>query len=823
MQNQLILLLCLLGICRTSFSQIVNEAPKRLKAKRIETAPKIDGILNENIWENVDIATNFIQQSPVPGNPAEHDAEIKIVYDNTAVYLGARIHAPSKDSIARALTERDSGGNTDFLAFIIDPYQDGNNAFEFSITAAGVQYDARASNNGGDNNWDAVWHSAVTVDDTGWTVEYKIPFSALRFPDKPIQEWNVNFLVSRFFSGERIWWNELKPEIQGWLNQAGIVEGIENVKPPVRLFFSPFVSFNVDHFPYNTDGVKNTKPSFNAGMDIKYGINEAFTLDMTLVPDFGQVQSDNQILNLSPFEVQFAERRQFFTEGTELFSKGNLFYSRRIGGTPSGFYDVYGDVQEGETILKNPSEVQLFNSTKISGRTNGGLGIGVLNSVTGEMTAEIEDVNGEVRTIKTEPLTNYNVFVLDQNLKNNSYVSFINTNVWREGEAYEANVTGSEFNIRNKKNSYMVSGLAALSQKYFTNLSNPELGYQTSLAIRKTSGQFQFSFENQIRNHTYDHNDLGFLRINNSIDFEGFLRYNIYKPKNERFLGSYNGLRIENSYRYHNPTTFQNLAFILFSENSYRNFWRSEFWTVLEPILTYDFFEPRREGRFYEFPTNYNFGGNFNTDNRKKWIANVSANYRHWPKTPQKRANIRGGLSYQFTEKFRMEGGVGAFNFFNDIGYAGVDGNDDIIFGQRDQFTVENVVRVLYTFNNRMGLNLRARHYWSKAIYEDYFLLDEDGRLANTSYTGIDEEGNSMHNVNFNVFNIDLIYQWQFAPGSLLSFGWKNAIFSSDRNIEDGYFRNIGRTFQNDQNNLFTFRVIYFLDFLSLKKKKGLD
>ena len=142
-----------------------------------------------------------------------------------------------------------------------------------------------------------------------------------------------------------------------------------NIKPPLRLQFSPYFSTYVNHYPYNKPGIENTTTSFNGGMDVKYGINQAFTLDVTLIPDFGQVQSDNHVLNLTPFEVKYNENRPFFTEGTELFNKGNLFYSRRIGGQPMHLYDVYNNISSDETVVRNPTESKLINASKISGRT----------------------------------------------------------------------------------------------------------------------------------------------------------------------------------------------------------------------------------------------------------------------------------------------------------------------------------------------------------------------------------------------------------------------------------------------------------------------
>ena len=331
-------------------------------------------------------------------------------------------------------------------------YQDGLNGLEFGVTASGVQFDVKYSDNGNDWDWDAVWLSEVSIVEDGWIVEMKIPYSAMRFADAEEQVWHVNFGRTIRRIREQSWWNEMDPAIGTWFGQYGLTKGIKDIKPPTRLFFFPYVSYYFEHFPQNEDGVSDWSQSFNAGMDVKYGINDAFTLDLTLVPDFGQVISDNQVLNLSPFEIQFDENRQFFTEGTELFGKADIFYSRRIGGTPLMFYDVEDYLNEGDSIIENPSTSQLINAAKISGRNQNGLGIGVFNAVTAETRATvINEESNEQRDILTDPLTNYNVLVFDQNLWTNASVSLINTNVMRRGSFYDANVTGTQFRLPDKK------------------------------------------------------------------------------------------------------------------------------------------------------------------------------------------------------------------------------------------------------------------------------------------------------------------------------------------------------------------------------------
>ncbi len=469
-----------------SFGQQTHEK-KKLPAKRTATSPKIDGLLDDPEWKDAPIATDFIENNPNPGKVESHDrrTEVKLLYDDNAIYVACRMYA-NPDSIAHEMVTRDQIGNADFFGIFFDTFLDRMNGNGFFVTAAGTQFDAKYSQTGDeDASWNAVWESQVKIDDKGWTVEMKIPYSALRFSSKDIQNWGINMLRKRALENSQTFWSFVDPKVNGFINQAGTWEGLEKIEAPLRLSFSPYISAYANHFPSKVPGVKDFTTSINGGMDVKYGINNSFTLDMTLIPDFGQVQSDNRILNLTPFEVKFNENRSFFTEGTELFNKGDLFYSRRIGASPSYFKDVSSQLQPGETIITSPQESKVLNATKISGRTSKGLGIGIFNAITNKMFAEVEDAQGNRREIENQPLTNYNIVVLDQSLKNNSSVSIINTNVLRQGSSDDANVSAFLFNLNDKKNRYYIKGAGKMS---YLSSNGPE-GNQTRLFLRSRNRQ----------------------------------------------------------------------------------------------------------------------------------------------------------------------------------------------------------------------------------------------------------------------------------------------------------------------------------------------
>ncbi|HQU60201.1 MAG TPA: DUF5916 domain-containing protein, partial [Saprospiraceae bacterium] len=487
---------------------------KQLTAQRARVAPVLDGKLDEEAWKDAPFAAEFIQLQPQPGAPSSQHSEVRVLYDNTALYIGAHLYDSRPDSILKELSERDNLGNTDWFGVFIDAFRDGINGFGFIVTPNGVQFDAKYSTFGEDEAWDGIWESRASLSDDGWVAEIKLPYAAIRFPDVAEQTWHINF--GRFIgrSQEKSFWNTIDPKKDGFLNQSGYLEGISNIKPPIRLQATPFiVLYGQHHHEKGGDPINSFGRSINGGMDVKLGLSDAFTLDMTLIPDFGEAQSDNQVLNLSPFEVRFDENRSFFTEGTELFNKGGLFYSRRVGGTPLYYNDIQDQYSE-EEIVDNPVQSQLYNATKISGRTAKGLGIGFFNATSGRTYATIRNAEMEEKQVLSDPLTNYNVLVLDQNLPHNSYATLINTTVLREGDAYDANVTGADFLLRNKPNSYAVGGRIVASQQYYRD--SLVLGHTVQLHLRKTSGHLQAGLNYLEESATYDPNDLGFLYNNNS-------------------------------------------------------------------------------------------------------------------------------------------------------------------------------------------------------------------------------------------------------------------------------------------------------------------
>lgn len=786
---------------------------------RIFKAPHIDGKLDDEAWQNAMAVSDFVQGRPIENSKPTFVTEIKVTYDNTAFYVAAFMHDPAPDSILHELGNRDDQDlNADLFQVKIDPYNVRQDAFIFGVWASGVQIDSKWT----DNTFNAVWQSAVAMNAEGWVAEFKIPYSAIRFPKKEIQKWGIQFTRNIRRNREFDQWSYTPSGAGNPLNYWGNLVGISNIKTPVRLSMTPYLSGYAERTPYlDHDGTIDQLNSFsyNVGADIKYGIDDRFTLDLTLLPDFGQVQSDSKIKNLGFREVTYDENRSFFREGTELFSKNSLFYSRRIGKTPSGYYDLYDQLNEKDSVITNPSQVKLINAAKVSGRTNNGLGIGIFNAVTADMYAIVQDSLGERRKILTEPLTNYNIVVLDQQLKNNSNIYFINTSVIRDKTFKDANVSGAGFTFYNRKSTYAIDGNGNLSQKLSKVEGTQEsytdqLGYNYFIGARKCSGRTQFGLSRFVSSSGISTSDLGYQSIPNVVSSRAYVEYYQFKP-NRIIREGNQSMSVNYSTHY---ITKQNTNL----EINYSGFasllsYNAVFGGLgITPMVVRDYNEPRVEGRFANTLRYYYGYIGFSTDYRKKLALDFTQNMSNFiDHFKMEGYNTDVSLRYRATDKLNLRY---SFSFYYDpfnFGFAAIDDSGAVIYGGRKLHTYINRLELKYIFKKDMTLSLIGRHYWNTGEYRKYFLIEEDGSFTeNSSFTG-------NKSFNYNAFNIDFVYSWIFAPGSTFSLVYKNAIENEQVFAHTKFGDNFSNTLNAPQTNSLSLKVLYYLDYLYFKKKGG--
>ncbi|MBL4744962.1 MAG: carbohydrate binding family 9 domain-containing protein [Flavobacteriaceae bacterium] len=783
-------------------AQIIKK--KSVHATRIQQAPVIDGKLDESFWLGADQAKDFVMFKPGDGDPeTDKKTVVNIAYDDEAIYFAAIMYDANPGSIPTQETNRDNLGNADFFKISINPNNDGQNDTSFLVTSAGSQGDAKISSKGADWSWNAVWESAVQLNDDSWTVEMKIPYAALRFSNTNTHTWGINIHRKIQSTNQEFTWNYIDKSASLVTQFSGEITGISNIKPPIRLSFSPYASITNTSF----DGTSDT--NYSVGMDLKYGINESFTLDATLIPDFGQTGYDDVVLNLGPFEQRYSEQRSFFTEGTELFGKGKLFYSRRIGNKPTGYYDAADLLGENETI-DNPAKVDMLNAIKISGRTKGNLGIGIFNAITEKTYAQITNLTTkEVRKIITEPFTNYNVLVIDQQFNKTSSVSLVNTNVTREGHFRDANVTAVLFNILNKKNTHFIDGSFKMSN--IRENGTTSTGLFADLNIGKSSGNHQYKIGGKKVNSNYEINDLGYNRKNNYNTFYGRYSYRIFKPK-----GMFDNYRINlwGDVNYiDNPNTYTDTSIGVgfWGNTTNRNNVGINFFMKAGPIK--DFYEPRT-GDFTRYIVQETVGRLsiwYSSDYRKQFAFDINTGGLLRPDINEKGYWFGLKPRYRFNDKLQVKYSLKFKKTIHSEAYASSLSNGDIIFGIRDSKSVINSLAASYNFSVKSGLNLTFRQYWSPVTFQDdFYKLNDKGHLDSHSYS-------ENLDINYNIWNFDLSYSWEFAPGSQLTAIYRNSLFKSDNLSDLKFGDNLKNLFDEPMKNIVSLKCIYYLDYNNLK------
>lgn len=426
------------------------------------------------------------------------------------------------------------------------------------------------------------------------------------------------------------------------------------------------------------------------------------------------------------------------------------------------------------------------------------------------MFAEVEDQQGNKREVETQPFTNYNIIVLDQSLKNNSSISLINTNVLRAGSAYDANVTAALFNFSTKNNKYFMEGDGKMSYVTAETIKKDRNGYSYKLDLGKKSGSLTWQYGQEFSDTRFDPSDMGFYTNNNFFDQSAEIAYNVYKPG--KWYNAINAnLNVEYSRRF-KTANYQSFGIYPELGIQFKNFWSVEIngnWQA----ESNDFYESRN-GQVYKAPESYRMAIYVNPNRAKAY--NFGGNFVRIKK------DMFDGIGYNFyffqnlrlSDKLALGLDLNYAPSYNYTNWVGFNGNQSV-FSRYDRNTVENSFDAKYSFNNKMGINVGVRHYWSDRRNKDFYALNQVGGL--NPYTGP-----ALQNVdrNYNVFNIDLVYTWNFKPGSELSVTYKNASETKEKFYTKRYNRNLDNVLSGPQNNSLSIKLLYYIDYLDLLKKK---
>ena len=435
----------------------------------------IDGRLDDALWRVAGVATDFRQQRPAPGDVAAQRTEARVWLDGSALYVGMRLHDAALDSIAAPLARRDADVYSDWALVLIDSYNDQRTAFQFAVNPRGVQRDAQVTNDQEwqqDYGWNAVWQVETARDSLGWTAEFRIPLSQLRFSGAADEqsEWGIQFGRHLARRNERSYWSPILPDRTGFVSQFGRLTDVAQGAAPRRFELVPYTLAQMTTRSVDAADplARAREPRATLGADLKWGLTPDFALTATLNPDFGQVESDPSEVNLTALETFFREQRPFFLEGAELFSfpmssgswifgPQELFYSRRIGRAPQVANPIGAD------YANRPAATDLLGAVKMTGKTSSGWSLGALGALTDEMRADVSFHDGSRDQVVVEPLTRYAMGRLQKDFAGGeSVIGAVATSVLRDDAApllrRSALVSGVDFRHRFAGRRYQIAG-----------------------------------------------------------------------------------------------------------------------------------------------------------------------------------------------------------------------------------------------------------------------------------------------------------------------------------------------------------------------------
>ncbi|MGB5980650.1 MAG: DUF5916 domain-containing protein [Nonlabens sp.] len=774
-------------------------------ATRVADAPKIDGKPFEAFWDNIPAGGDFVMIEPVNGKSERdtHKTKFKIAYDDNALYVAGYLYDNEPERILRQFSQRDQiNVQADIFGLFINTYNNQINQTRFFATSGNALGDAIVEGNSEDFSFNVVFLSEATIDENGWYVEMKIPYRTLRFPEKNVQDWSFQIFRRIKHLNEDYSYNIIDITQGNQTQYDALLEGISNIDPPLRLNLYPYSTGIYNSF----DGTSES--SFNAGMDLKYGISDAFTLDATLIPDFGQVAFDQVELNLGPFEQLFGENRQFFIEGTDLFDKGDLFFSRRIGQTPTGAGDI--ETLDNEDIVDNPTTAQLLNAIKVTGRTDGGLGIGVLNALTEKTKATIRNNdNSAIRRVVTEPLTNYNMLVLDQQYGNNSSIALSNANTLRDGFFTDANVTALSLDHNNARATDNYRAQFQMSNRFTPD--GTDTGYAGEADWRSTAEKWRPRIGVFATGKNYNPNDLGRQFRTNIMTLATDMNY--LQQTQQGIFNRYDvSLRVRHRRSiapgFHTGTEVNLNPFFVTVE---RFAFGADFNYFTE---SKDQFESRLENRVVRYNAGYFTGGFISSDYRKRFAIDFRAGRFKRFNDPEESYDFRFAPRYRFSDQFLLVYSLNWDKSNRRLSYVTlIDDGATTILSKRDTHSVENRLSGTYNFNNRQALSLSFRNFWSRASFSRSFeeLLD-NGNTIPSDYVINEDDTDANPDANFNVWNLDLSYRWRFAPGSEATLLYRNSINNFDNQGLIGFEDSLEELFFQPVRHNISLRITYFFD-----------
>jgi hypothetical protein len=870
MKRTLIILISLLLVFQGMTGQ--NPVKKQFKALRLTVAPTIDGILNDEAWKEGTWDDEFTQNRPYDGRPASQRTEFKILFDENNLYVAIKAFDTSPDSIVNRLTRRDQADG-DLVGIIIDSFHDLRTGFLFGVSSSGVKYDQMFTDDGQnqDASWDPNWWVRTSVNKEGWVAEMKIPFSQLRFEKNSGDVWGMDIARIIYRNNEQDFWQPIPSGAPGFIHIMGEITGLEQIKPRKIFDVTPYAVAKEDFFKSvagNPFLEKGKKFSVNGGVDAKIGVTNNMTMDLTINPDFGQVEADPSEVNLTAYETFFSEKRPFFIEGNNItnFNIGigngtvgndNLFYSRRIGRVPQ----VFPDLPDGSSY-DIPKVTPIIGAAKLTGKTKDGLSLGFIEGVTDEVKAKI-DLEGQRSYQTVEPLTNYlvgrvqkdfnqgktligGIFTgtnrfLDDRLADyihkSAYSGGFDFTQYFKGKNWLFNINAAFSQVNGSKNA--LARTQTSSARYY---QRPDNNYEkldssrTSLAgsggrieVEKLNGHLFLLGAVTWKSPGFEINDLGYLRQADQIVSVIAAGYNQWEPKwiyknyningDVYMMNNFGGNTISRGIEWNGSISFN-------------NYWSA--WTggsLNGSAISTDML---RGGPMMKIPGSINSRIGFSTDYRKKLNFSFYVNgskgwddYYHNLYTEvdisYKPANY---ISFTLIPSYNKS--YSELQYVTTLTY---NNSDRYIFAGIDQKTISASLRINFNLSPDLTLQYWGQPFVASGRYHDYkYILNPlaekyndrfhnytTGQLTNyPDNIGIDEntDGTDDYTIDYSDFNFkaflsNLVIRWEYSPGSSVYLVWTQS--------RNGFTPAGSMDYFNDLGDLFNRRLVKSNDDYDLK------
>ena len=746
-------------------------AARNVHAMRAMEPVRVDGILDDSVWTLATPVSAFVQREPKEGAPASERTEVRVVFDNGAIYIGAEMSDAAPDSIVTQLARRDNWVSADRFYVYLDPYRDKQTGFYFALNASGVQYDGTLMNDDWDDNtWDGVWQGAVHRTATGWTAEMRIPYSQLRFKPGADQLWGINFERDIARRNERDYLTFTPSNASGFVSRFPELQGMAQLDPPRRLELLPYATARAEYISHDPGDPYNDGSVYGAGVggDFRVGLGSNITINGTINPDFGQVEVDPAVVNLTDVEVFFPERRPFFVEGANTFAFGqggsnnywgfnwashDFLYTRRIGRTPSGA------TPDDASYVDSPAGTQILGALKLSGKL-GGWNVGALSSLTRRMFADYT-VAGLPGSVETEPTTSWNAIRVQKEIGGGrqgiGVISTITQRFFNESGlpaqmnrgAYTLGVDGWSFLDREKvwvltgwAGGSLVTGTTARmtdlqqsSTHYFQRPDQDYLhvdsnatslsGFAGRLLVNKQKGAVQFNASLGALNPGFELNDLGFAQRTDHINSHVLTGYRWTKPTRLYRRINYN-IALFGTWDF----GLNNTGAGLFTNVNiqWSNFWWSWFRVNVNPQTLN--IRNTRGGPMMLNTAGFNMGGGFESDGRKPVTYGFDFYLNRYRQGADNSWGVAPWVEWRPMHQLQIRVGPSLDRNLDGAQYVGTWADptatatygNRYVFGSLDQWTISGNFRVNWIFTPKLSLELFMQPFVSTG---DYRVLKE--------------------------------------------------------------------------------------------------